>query len=501
MKRKSDSGVRKSISSMYFSTTAILLIASITVMGFIQMYLVMEYFTGERREALSDVVDLAAAQVQQFPKIHEILEKNPELSGNVQKSVTLISRTSSTQVLLLDAKGNLVMCSEGPTCIHDALTVAPEFLQAMRTEEGFFELGTLGDTFTSRYYTAGRAISNQEGAVVGYVMACASASALGVFLGDMFSSFVLSAGLMMLISSVLSILFTSRLTGPLRRIAEAARKFGGGDFSTRVPVAGDDEVAQLAMTFNTMARNLEDIDSSRSNFMGNIAHELRTPMTSIKGFIDGMLDGTIPPEMYQHYLSIVSQEVGRLARLTQNMLDITKLEAGEYKVNARSYDVWETVTGVVFGAEKRIEDAKVEIQGLAPTRTMVYADPDLVFQVLYNLLDNALKFTGEGGTITMGVQKSGGFVTVSVRNTGVGISKHVLPFVFERFYKEDKSRGLNTRGSGLGLHICKVLVGLSGGEIHADSKEGEWCQFSFTLPCEDPAGKKRGLGGASAKKV
>lgn len=492
---------RKSISSTYFTTTAVLLITSIMVMGMIQMYLVMEYFTSERRDALSDVVDLAAAQVQRIPELRELARENPELAEVVQQNVSLISRTSSTQVLLLDTEGRLILCSAGSECTHNDLQLGRELLKQMETEDGLFELGDLDGAFDSKYYTAGRAIFNDKHQTVAYVLACASANALVVFLGDMFSSFILSAGLMMLVSSVLSILFTNRLTGPLRRISEAARKFGGGDFSERVPVAGDDEVAQLAVTFNNMARNLEDIDHSRSNFMGNIAHELRTPMTSIKGFIDGMLDGTIPPEMQHHYLTLVSQEVGRLARLTQNMLDVTKLEAGEYQVNARSYDVWETVTGVVFGAEQRVDEAGVEIQGLAPTKTMVFADPDLVFQVVYNLFDNALKFTERGGVITLGVQKKDGQVTVSVRNTGAGISPDVLPFVFERFYKEDKSRGLNTRGSGLGLHICKVLVGLSGGQIWADSEEGQWCQFSFTLPCEDPGTKKRGALSGGSKKV
>lgn len=142
-----------------------------------------------------------------------------------------------------------------------------------------------------------------------------------------------------MVSSVLSIVLTNRMTTPLRRISDAAKKFGGGDFSARVPVEGDDELAQLAETFNTMAGSLEKIDQSRRSFMGNIAHELRTPMTTIKGFIDGMLDGTIPPENQNHYLGIVSQEVGRLTRLIKNMLDITKLEAGEYKVNATTYDI------------------------------------------------------------------------------------------------------------------------------------------------------------------
>ena len=174
-----------------------------------------------------------------------------------------------------------------------------------------------------------------------------------------------------------------------------------------------------------------------------------------QGFIDGMLDGTIPPENQNHYLGIVSQEVGRLTRLIKNMLDITKLEAGEYKVNATTYDIWESITSVVFGAEQRLEANNIQISGFAPTKTLVLADQDLVYQVIYNLVDNAIKFCNVGGEIRFSVTQSKGAVTVGVRNTGAGIAPEALPYVFDRFYKEDKSRGLNTTGSGLGLHICK----------------------------------------------
>ncbi len=490
--------MRKSISSMYFTTTAVLLIASAAVMGLIQMYLVMEYFEDDKHRALDDAVRIAAVQVQEDSPLRRMLE-DEQLRSDMQEQMKLISRTSSASMFMTDAEGTVVMQAPGEEeRLEGAPRVDGEVLRQAASEEGFFETGNMGGLYDGKYYTAGRAIENQDtGEPMGYVFASASAASMNVFVGDMFSSFVLSAGLMLLVSSLLAIFFTNRLTTPLRRISEAARKFGSGDFSVRVPVDGDDEMAQLAVTFNNMARNLETIDSSRASFMGNIAHELRTPMTSIKGFIDGMLDGTIPPEMRQHYLGLVSQEVGRLTRLIQNMLDISKLEAGEYRVNAQSYDIWESITGVVFSAEQRIENSHIDIQGMAPVRTLVYADQDLVYQVVYNIVDNALKFTPEGGYLRFSVKKSGGYVTVSVRNSGQGISRDALPFVFDRFYKEDKSRGLNTRGSGLGLHICKVLVSLSGGKIWAESEEGQWCQFSFTLPCEaPPAERRKNLGGA-----
>ncbi len=481
--------VRKSISSAYFSMTAVVLVTSILAMGFLQMYLSMEYFKTDKENTLDDIVTLAAARAS--------MEEGPleswreSASGQqLQSTISLIGQSSGNIDFSTAAQGNVVMCSEGENCRHKT-AVNEKILQQIREDGEYFELGDLDGAAPQRYYTSARPVYGADGNVMVYVFASADAAGMGVFISDMFSSFVLSAGLMLLVASVLSILLTSRLTTPLRRIAAAARKFGGGDFSVRVPVEGDDEVAQLAQTFNNMARSLETIDSSRASFMGNIAHELRTPMTTIKGFIDGMLDGTIPPEMQQQYLSLVSQEVGRLARLTQNMLDITKLEAGEYRVHASSYDVWETITAVVLSAEQRIEENKIQIDGFAPSKTMVYADADLVYQVFYNIFDNAIKFTPEGGTITLSVTKSGGAVTISVHNTGEGIASEALPFVFERFYKEDKSRGLNARGSGLGLHICKVLVNLSGGKIWAESEPGSWCRFSFTLPVNPPADQNR----------
>ena len=480
--------MRKTISNMYFATTAILLVAGITVMGFVQMYLSMSYFVGERKSALSGVVQVAAKQVSLLQQGEDLPQLSEEDRDRMQRAIGIVSETSDSSLLLADAQGNVVLAAGFDQAL--GAQIPRNVLDQMAGgQKAMFDSGTLGGVYDKGQYTAGCVLTDAAGQVRGYAFASSNISALNGYVADMFSTFILSAGLMLLISSLLSVVFTTRLTLPLRRIAEAARKFGAGDFSTRVPVEGEDEVAQLAVTFNNMAANLEAIDSSRSNFMGNIAHELRTPMTSVKGFVDGMLDGTIPPELYNHYLGVVSQEVGRLTRLIQNMLDISKLEAGEYQVNARSYDVWESITGAALAAEQRIESGRIQIQGLVPERTMVYADPDLVHQVVYNLLDNAIKFTPEEGIIRFGVTRSGGQVTVSIWNTGPGIAPEALPFVFDRFFKEDRSRGLNTRGSGLGLHICKVLVNLSGGKIWVESQEGEWCRFSFTLPAE---GAKKG---------
>ena len=328
----------------------------------------------------------------------------------------------------------------------------------------------------------------------GYLFAASPMAALGSYMTDMLTMFGISAAVILILCSILCWVLAKRITGPIEDISEAARRLGSGDFTARAPVDGCVELADFATTFNNMAARLQTIDNSRGQFMGNIAHELRTPMTTIKGFIDGILDGTIPPDMQNHYLQLVSEETGRLARLIQNMLDLSKLESGEYQVNARMFNIWETLTGVALSAEQRINDGMIDIDGLTmDEKVLVYADPDLIHQVAYNLLDNAIKFTPAGGTIRFGVERLGPEVEVSIWNSGQGISPEALPYVFQRFYKEDQSRGLHARGAGLGLNICKVLVNLSGGQIRVESKQGEWCRFVFTLPVQppNPGGMKR----------
>lgn len=487
--------MRKSVSQTYFMTIATVIMFGLFSMGILQIGMSIHYFASERRQALTNTLDILEAQAEYFG------ETGSDIRGILDDEgfglqLQLINTTTQTTLIVADGNGKAIR-SAGDIDHVSGAHLTEDVMSRLDGGEDVFGQGDLGGLLDGSYYILARRLDMGDSHF--YLLACSRSSAMNEYVGDMLSTFILSAGLTLLLSSVLSIALTNRITQPLHEIGEAARRFGGGDFSARVTPKGDNEITALANTFNSMAVNLENIDKSRSQFMGNIAHELRTPMTSVKGFVDGMLDGTIPPELQQHYLEIVSQETGRLARLVQNMLDITKLEAGEYKVHARAYDVWESLTGVVLANEQRILAGKVTIDDLAPVPTMVYADPDLVHQVVQNLMDNALKFTPAGGNIRFDVKRSKpGIVEVSIANTGEGISPEALPFVFQRFYKEDASRGLNKNGSGLGLHICKVLVTLSGGTIRVESEQGQWCRFIFTLP-EPPQNRSAGRSGKAKK--
>lgn len=479
--------MRKSISVAFFSVVTTLMIAVVCVMGLSQMLLFCRYYANDRYTDMNDIAEVAENALTYYMACADTM--SAEQREDLIAHVNLIQESAHVSILVADEEGKVVLTTDEVMATGDP--VSAELLEKIRRrydERGtcYNVLSRLGGALSERCFVAARPVYDAAGGVYATLFICASGSLLGVVAGQMFSNFLMSVCIGVLCVSLMGVALMRRFTEPLHKISEAAQKFGGGDFSVRVDVAGDDEIAALAHTFNNMAANLQAIDNSRAQFMGNIAHELRTPMTTIKGFVDGILDGTIPQDQQKHYLQLVSQEASRLARLIQNMLDLSKLESGEYRVNARMFNVWETITGAALSAEQRINDGMIEMEGLTLDRFNVYADPDLVHQVVYNLLDNAIKFTPPGGIIRFAVEKRGPEAEISIWNSGQGISEEALPFVFERFYKEDPSRGLHARGAGLGLNICKVLVNLSGGQIRVESKQGEWCRFVFTLPTEVP---------------
>ena len=485
--------MRKSISVAFFSLVSTLMVLGIVLMGASEWVLFKNYFAKDRYETLDQVVGVTQRTAQYLVQQAE-LPKGDELDA-LSTKLEIIGESAEAYLFFTDNDGR-VMIASSPDKL-ESLTVPEEMMEKIDASDAdyYHVFGTLGGMLDGKSYITVSEMRNENGQPSGYLFLCSSGEQLTQFKQQFWSNFLLSACVMLLCASILTKILMRQLTDPLQKVTDAAQRFGGGDLSVRVEgVEGEGEAADLARTFNRMADNIQMNDNSRGQFMGNIAHELRTPMTTIKGFVDGILDGTISPEMQNHYLQLVSEETGRLARLIQNMLDLSKLESGEYQVNARMFNIWETLTGVALAAEQRINDGMIELEGLTmDEKVLVYADPDLIHQVAYNLLDNAIKFTPAGGTIRFSVEKLGPEAEISIWNSGQGISPEALPYVFERFYKEDRSRGLHARGSGLGLNICKVLVNLSGGQIRVESQQGEWCRFVFTLPtCSpNPGGMKR----------
>ena len=233
-----------------------------------------------------------------------------------------------------------------------------------------------------------------------------------------------------------------------------------------------------------MTNSLAQLESMRKSFVANVSHELKTPMTTIGGFIDGILDGTIEADKQSYYLGIVSDEIKRLSRLLQSMLSMSKLEAGEFVLKPELFDFRELLCTIVISQEQRIEAEKIEITGLDGIESIsVTADRDLIHQVIYNLTD-AIKFVNEGGNIDFKAKTDGKKLIFTITNTGKGIPAAELPYVFERFYKVDKSRSANKNSTGLGLYIVKTIVKAHGGTVTVTSQENEFTSFSVTLPLQ-----------------
>lgn len=277
--------------------------------------------------------------------------------------------------------------------------------------------------------------------------------------------------------------FDKKMITPLRQMSIAAKRFAVGDFTYRVNVQSNDELAELGTAFNDMADALDKLESSRRSFVANVSHELKTPMTSIAGFIDGILDGTIPKSKEDYYLKIVSDEVRRLSRLVVAMLNMSKIESGDFEMKPKTYNISEQIIHILLTFEQKIEKKNIEVRGLdAMQQCNVYADTDMIYQVIYNLFDNAVKFTNENGYIEVAIHEAGDFVQISIKNSGTGIDPIELSRIFERFYKVDKSRSLDSKGAGLGLYIVKMMVEMHGGRIYAKSDSDSEAEFVFSLP-------------------
>ena len=308
---------------------------------------------------------------------------------------------------------------------------------------------------------------------------------LGIYRTKFINTYIAAAVVFMLVTGLIAYLLTYNMTKPLRDMSEATRQYSQGDFSYRIKRYGKNTVREfdeLSAAMNSMAESLETLENSRAQFVANVSHELKTPMTTIGGFIDGILDGTIDDSNRNYYLKIISDEIKRLSRLVVSMLNMSKMEAGQMRINPSKFNLTQQIIGIFISFEQKIDNKNIKVKGLdSLSNIYIFADPDMLSQVFYNLIDNAVKFTEKGGDISVKMTADDDDITVVIRNTGDGIRAEDADHIFERFYKGDKSRSLDAKSSGLGLFIVKNLVEYHKGEISVISEEGKYTQFTVKL--------------------
>lgn len=412
------------------------------------------------------------------------------ISGNVRQ----MSNAISADVFITDTDGQVIFCREYNSirqgvCIgHSRYHISEETLSKCRTT-AYSGTGNLeGNMGRMGFIAAAPVVKDGKTVAIVFITQDRNSNFTS-YLFLFFRIFAVAAAVALVISFFSIYAITLRSVKPLKLMSDAAKQYSEGDFSQRIPLRpsrtekNTDEMDELTDTFNSMASALSSLENSRRSFVANVSHELKTPMTTIGGFIDGILDGTIPPEKQRTYLKVVSDEVQRLSRLVRGMLAMSRIESGESTLNPVVFDMQEMIFKTLFSFEQLIENKHIDIRGLDKlSETKVKADSDMINQVVFNLIDNAVKFTPDGGYIEVTCSRADKKATVRIRNSGQGIEPDEQEKIFERFYKVDKSRSFDVKGAGMGLYIVRTLTELNGGKISVNSTPGEYAEFVFTVP-------------------
>ena len=474
--------MRQKIFKKQFLAIAVIVFLSLSFIWVILTFIYNNYLAEQKYDSLS----------HSCQSVVDFIEQDLEVSDNKDSeySVYYIARTlanvSKIDIYVIDNTGVIQICScdewglEGG-CEHSGSQLDIEDIRSITSGEKN-ELTTLG-IYSAPHFTIAQQIDRDDTDTIGYVVATDSIDDVQNLMKKITRIYIFSAIVPLALMFIAIYATTYKFTKPLKLMSDAAKAMAKGDFSKRIPVTSDDEIGQLAASFNQMTNSLARLEEVRKSFIANVSHELKTPMTTIGGFIDGIIDGTIEADKQEHYLKIVYEEIKRLSRMVETMLSVSRLESNEIELKKEPFNFKEQILNVVLSQEQRIENKQINIIGLDKIDdTIVTADKDMIYRVVYNLVDNAIKFTDNGGSIEFGVGCDAKNISFKIKNSGQGIPSVELPYVFERFYKVDKSRSKNKQSTGLGLYIVKTIIKNHGGVISVSSVENNFTSFEFTLP-------------------
>jgi signal transduction histidine kinase len=399
--------------------------------------------------------------------------------------VSFAATVSDMHFMICDTAGHVLLTTDR-NLDGQTVTMPSDLTQEVLDKGHAARRDDLDGLYEAKRLVVGVPAVNQESQqTVGVVYAVSTSTSLSVMWKSFVGLFFMTAFVVLVISFMASSITTMRQIQPIREMVQATRRYAEGDFDIRMYDYGrDDEIGELASSFNNMAEALQQTERQRREFMANISHELKTPMTSIAGYTDGILDGTIPPENERQYLQIISDESHRLSRMVRRMLDVSQLQAMDPLRSGTHFDICESMRRVLISMERKINDRHLDVDADIPEEPiLVLGDNDMITQVIYNLLENATKFARAGSTLYLGVASIDGKARVTVRNLGDTIPAEELPLLFERFHKSDKSRSEDKDGVGLGLYIVKTILEQHKEKINVTSENGV-TTFSFSLATE-----------------
>ena len=489
MKKEQSAGRRRKgpLFRRYFLFTALMVMLALVMLGGTMIVFTASQWWTERTDALLENAHSIVAAIRTDDP-DRFLSGGPDMDDFID-NLKIVSSATGSDFFLTDNDGRVIACKEAgrlnklDDCVyHAGLQITENYmLRAIRS--GFRDYIN-DEVFGSGKFVIAVPVMIQQ-TPIGVLFGVEDAiTGLLPYVLSILKTVFFAMLISLLLCIIIIYIFTRGITEPLAEMEEVTKHFAKGEFQHR---ANENYkcgyLSEFAVALNQMADELAVEEEAQRSFIANVSHELKTPMTSIGGFIDGILDGTIPKEQETQYLRTVSKEIRRLSRIVVSMLNLSKIEAGEVDLAPVKYDISAQLFETLLPFERTINDKDIQVEGFENMRPVsVTADRDLIQQVIYNLLDNAVKFTPEHGIIRVESAQTDHGVRVSIRNSGAGVSSEEIARIFERFYKVDKSRSFDVKGVGLGLYIVKTIINMHDGTIRATSKEGEYTEFSFELP-------------------
>lgn len=486
-KKLSAKNRQNSIFRQYFLFTVLIVVGCLVVLGSAMIIFISAQWWNEKTETLTrNAQDIVHIMTELKDRDYADEKTSYELLSN---TLSIMSKATMSDYFIVDSNGVVRICKDmdeyggASKCAEHGAMVIPEQYMTRALKNGFADYAT-DDVFgLGKFVVAVPADMEKNGQMVVFAVEDAITGLLPYVLNIMLVFSLMTLVLLVLCFIIIYVL-SKGLTDPIYEMQEVTKHFAKGEFEHR---ANENYrkgyLSDFAKSLNKMADELAADEEAQRSFVANVSHELKTPMTTIGGFIDGILDGTIPPEQQKSYLMIVSNEIRRLSRTVVSMLNLSKIEAGEVSIAPVRYDVGKQIFDTLLSFEKQINDKNINVEGFEDMGSVtINADKDLIQQVIYNLVDNAVKFTPENGVISISAKNEEEKTVVSIKNTGAGVSDEEISRIFERFYKVDKSRSYDVKGVGLGLYIVKTIVNMHNGEITARSENGKYIEFCFEIP-------------------
>ena len=401
----------------------------------------------------------------------------------VKSELDALDTYLNATIWIINPSGRMVLDSSTPMDVENEVVI--ENFDPTITEGSYYIIGDFFGTYTEDMLSVFAPITS-DFKVKGYVVIHSAMRDIQASTDSLLNISYITLIILFLLSLIILIFFTEMVYVPLRKITEATEHYANGNMHYEFSVESGDEIGYLAATLSYMASEIARSEDDQKKFVANVSHDFRSPLTSIRGYLEAMLDGTIPPEQHEKYLSIVLNETERLTKLTNSLLTLNNLNTKGMLLDRTDFDINTTIRNVAASFEGTCREKKIAIELILTGEEMyVTADMGKIQQVLYNLLDNAIKFSHHDSVIKLETTEKHNKIFVSVKDSGIGIPKDNLKLIWDRFYKSDLSRGKDKKGTGLGLSITKEIIQSHGEHINVISTEGVGTEFIFSLPKSD----------------